>query len=227
LLDHNVDGLASRLATQNMPALSAQWRKLGGDPRKLVDFINKGKKKAPKRHGFLKKFTGPQALADGEAGSGAGDENPAALSADQKAKIITASTALGAALAVTIPATAPIAIPGGPILGTVIVGIMPFIKNAANKTDAEEAAGALIPDAILPPTEAPDGTETGGNWLAKQNKLGISNGLTLMIGTGIVGAVGATASYKRNKKKQAATIGIGAAAVITGIFLYERSQANN
>ena len=222
MLDYNIDGLASRLATQDISGLSSQWRKMGGDPDKLVKNINKGKKKKPHKFGFLDKFKGPAALADDGS-----DENPAGLSNSQKAAIIGASTALGAAIGATIPATAPIAIPGGPVLGTVLVGVMPYIKKGANQTDAQAAAGSTTPDAPVPPSEPVETVADALPWLGRKNFTGFSNSITLIGSTALVAAGGAGYLYKKKNKKGAAIVGALGAATIGGILLYERSQSNS
>jgi len=220
LLDWNVDGLASRLATENMTGLKAQWSKLGGDQRKLVEFINKGKKKQPKRVNFLDKFKGAQALAEDTPT----DENPAGLTPAQKTAIIGASTTLGVTLGGVIPPIAPISIPGGSILGTVIVGIYPFIKNASLKTAAQETAGALVPDAPLPPT-TPGGNEGAANFLNKKNFTGMSNAATISIVAAVTGAGATYYFYKKKRNKKAAIItGAATAATIGGILLIAKNK---
>lgn len=204
LLDENIDGLASRLATEDISGLSAQWEKMGGDKQKLVKFINNGKGKKKRDFGFLKKFQGPQTLADDSS-----DENPAGLTADQKAKIIAASTALGAAIGATIPAAAPIAIPGGPILGTVIVGVAPYIKNAAKRTDSSEAAGAAAPTIPDPgPSTFPDGGSTAveSGWFDRTNFTGFTNKQTALASVNIVGITGSVIMFRKRKKAAAFTI---------------------
>jgi hypothetical protein len=195
MLDRNIDGVASRLATMDIQGLSRQWTKLGGEPNKLVKFINQGKKKAPHRRGLLTKFTGPQTLGEGEET----EENPAALSKEQKTKIIAATSAFGVALAAAIPVTAPVAIPGGPILGTVIVGVMPFIKGAANKNAAEEAAGALVPDAPVPAVQGTDDEQTDVAWMDKTNFLGFTNKQTVLVG-GSLAVIGGIIYIAKNRR---------------------------
>lgn len=222
MLDENIDGLASRLATENISGLSKQWEKMGGDQRKLVQMINKGKGKKARRFGFLSKFTGAQHLGEDE-------ENPANLSNDQKAKIIAASTALGAAIGATIPAAAPVAIPGGPILGSVIVGVIPFIKNAANKTQSAEDAGANLPTIPEPPASilpGEDGEATApGSWMGKKNFTGFTNGQTALGLVNIAGiAAGAVMIRKKKKAAGLAVLGLVVAADAAYYFTSKNNQ---
>lgn len=226
MLDYNIDGLASRLATEDITALTAQWNKLGGDSAKLVQMINNGKGKPAHRMGFLTKFTGGTALADDGT-----EENPGNLTNDQKVKIIAASTALGTAIGATFPPTAPVAIPGGPILGTVLVGLIPFIKNAANKTPSSETAGANLPTIPPPPDSTlPDGSPGATSpWLSQTNSItGYSNSVTLIAGTVIVGS-GASAyllTRKNPRQRKAGKIVAGATVVsVLGILLIEQFQS--
>lgn len=199
LLDLNIDGLASRLAMGDMNQLKARWNKIGGDNDKLVKFINAGKGKPPRRVGFLNKFIGPTALAE--------DENPNSLTNDQKARIIAATTALGGTIAATFPPTAPVAIAGGPILGTVIVALMPLIKSAANRTAAQEAIGAALPPVSDSP--APGASPTSSSWLDKTNFIGFTNKQTLLVAGNLVGVGASAYMYKKKKNKKAAGILLG------------------
>lgn len=190
LLDYNIDGLASRLATENLTGLSHQWEKIGGDQQKLIKFINAGKKKQPRRLGFLDKFKGSQLSEDVPT-----DENPAGLTSQQKARVLTATTGLSTAIAAAIPATAPIALPAGPALGAVIIAVMPFIKNAANKTAADESAGSNTPPTPEPPpSQEPDGAEdTGGDFWKKYKT-------PILIGGGLI-AIGAAYYFMKPKRR--------------------------
>lgn len=199
LLDMNVDGIASRLATSDVNTMKSMWNKMGGDSRKLIQMINDGKGKSPKRLGFLTKFVGPTALAEGD------EENPSDLTNEQKAKIIAATTALGGVVAGAFPGTAPVAIPGGPILGTVIIRALPIIKQAANKTEQDEKNGAALPPLPLPSKDLVRPTNTVGtlSWADKKNFTGLTNKTTVLIAGNLVGFGGAGILFMKNKKKAA------------------------
>ncbi len=213
ILDMNIDGTASRLATSDVEGLKRQWNKMGGDSRKLIQMINAGKNKTPKRLGFLTKFVGPSALAaDGD------EENPSGITNDQKARIIAATTALGGVVASTFPASAPVAIPGGPILGTVIVGILPYIKQAANKSAAQEAAAAALAPLVVPADGTP-GAPASQSWADKKNFLGFTNKQTLLFGGNAGALVLSGVLYQRKKKKAAAVVlGVTIAADVAYYF---------
>jgi hypothetical protein len=223
LLDFNIDGLASRLATENIAAMSSHWAKIGGDPRKLIQFINIGKSKPPRRFNFLTRFKGPNALAEGEVQD---DENPAGLTDGQKAAIIGAATAASTAIGAAIPPAAPVIIPAGPIVGAVIVAMYPFIKNAANKSDTAEDAGSRMADIPLPSpttpttqTTTPRSTPTQAPWLDQKNFTGFSNKQTVLVGVNAAGVVTAGILYKRKKKKAAAVV-LGATLVFDAAFYF-------
>lgn len=66
LAKHNVDGIATKLATEPWNDVKMWWNKVGGQSSKLAKFINEGKGKKPKKIGLLKKFRAGGALAEME-----------------------------------------------------------------------------------------------------------------------------------------------------------------
>ena len=66
LAKFNVDGLATKLASENWNDVKMWWNKVGGQSSKLAKFINQGKGKKPVKIGLLKKFRAGGALAEME-----------------------------------------------------------------------------------------------------------------------------------------------------------------
>ena len=144
MLSFNVDGLATKLAKQSASELTSKWAKVGGNPRKLTEAINKGKGKKPKKINFLKKLKGGQLGEDVYLSED--------LSPEAKQKIIAASTAAGTAVGTAVPGIGnAVGAGAGASLGSLIVAIYPIIKKAAEDPAGEDEnkTPENIPD--LPP----------------------------------------------------------------------------
>lgn len=208
MLDLNIDGLATRLSKGDVTKLGDQWLKLGGDRNKLVKALNTGAKKKPKKLNILNKLTGKKGMSEDEfllaqryypmLNDDATDENPANVTGDEKAKIIAvctgAATAIGALIAP--PAGAAIGA-AGPILGAVIIGLLPMIRKGADIPEAE----AELP----PPSEIPEPPVDG-------------------VPEGVPDADGNVVDTKAKLLKYLPYVAVGVVAVVGGYFLLKRKK---
>lgn len=189
MLSFNIDGLATKLAKQSASDLTARWKKVGGNPRKLTEAINKGKGKKPKKINFLKKLKGGQLGEDVYLSED--------LSPEAKQKIIAASTAAGTAVGTAVPGIGnAVGAGAGASLGSLIVAIYPIIKKAAEDPSGEDEN--KLPESLpdLPPgDDIPDpnaaGTETETSFFQKYKT-------PLLIGGGLLALAGI---YYATKKK--------------------------
>lgn len=132
MLNFNVDGLATKLARRNWNDLQSRWLKVGGNPKRLSEAINKGKGKKPKKINFLSKLKSNQLGEDVYLSE--------ELSSQAKQKIIAASTAAGGAIGTAIgPGVGNAAgAAAGASLGGLIVALYPVIKQAAEDPIGED-----------------------------------------------------------------------------------------
>jgi len=160
MITFNVDGLATKLARRNWSDLQARWLKVGGNPKRLSEAINKGKGKKPKKINFLAKLKSKQLGEDVYLSE--------ELSAAAKSKIISASTAAGTAVGTAVPGIGNAAgAAAGASLGGLIVAIYPVIKQAAEDPAGEDPdkTPESVPDVpagedVTDPNATTAGTET-------------------------------------------------------------------
>lgn len=208
MLDLNIDGLATRLSKGDVTKLGDQWLKLGGDRNKLIKALNKGAKKKPKKLNILNKLTGKKGMSEDEfllaqryypmLNDDATDENPANVTGDEKAKIIAVCTGAATAIGGLIAPPAGAAIgAAGPILGAVVIGLLPMIRKGADIPEAE----AEIPptgEIVEPPVDGvPEGVpDADGNVVDTKAKL-----LKYLpyVAVGVVAVVGGYFLLKRKK----------------------------
>jgi hypothetical protein len=197
MLNFNVDGLATKLARRNWSDLQSRWLKVGGNPKRLSEAINKGKGKKPKKINFLSKLKGKQLGEDVYLSE--------ELSGEAKSKIIAASTAAGTAVGTVVPGIGNAAgAAAGASLGGLIVAIYPVIKQAAEDPAGEDPDKTPEPVADVPAGEDvsdPNATtETGGADTGATDQSFFTKYKTpLLIGGGLL-AIGAI--YMLTKKRK-------------------------
>jgi hypothetical protein len=208
MLDLNIDGLATRLSKGDVTKLGDQWLKLGGDRNKLIKALNKGAKKKPKKLNILNKLTGKKGMSEDEfllaqryypmLNDDATDENPAKVTGDEKAKIIAVCTGAATAIGGLIAPPAGAAIgAAGPILGAVVIGLLPMIRKGADIPEAE---------AEIPPTgEIPEPPVDG-------------------VPEGVPDADGNVVDTKSKIMKYLPYFAVGVVAVVGGYFLLKRKK---
>jgi hypothetical protein len=211
MLDLNIDGLATRLSKGDVTKLGDQWLKLGGDRNKLIKALNKGAKKKPKKLNILNKLTGKKGMSEDEfllaqryypmLNDDATDENPAKVTGDEKAKIIAVCTGAATAIGGLIAPPAGAAIgAAGPMLGAVVIGLLPMIRKGADIPEAE---------AELPPTsEIPEPPVDG-----------VPEGVPDADGN-VVGNI----DTKAKIMKYLPYVAVGVVAVVGGYFLLKRKK---
>ena len=126
----NLDGFATKLQKVNPDKLKKNWENVGGNYSKLVNAIKVGAGKPAKKLGFLGRLRKRLREQGGVNGIGAANDSQV-----QAAIIATAS-----ALAVAIPAAAPVI---GPT-GAVLAGIYPVVKDMVLQTPAVEETDVLV-----------------------------------------------------------------------------------
>lgn len=142
----NLDGFATKLQKVNPDKLKKNWENVGGNYSKLVNAIKVGAGKPAKKLGFLGRLRKRLREQGGVNGIGAANDSQV-----QAAIIATAS-----ALAVAIPAAAPVI---GPT-GAVLAGIYPVVKDMVLQTPAAEETDVLVQAQVAPENDAdavPDG----------------------------------------------------------------------
>ena len=159
IIRNNLDGIATKLSTGNREQQITTWKKVGGDGKALGEAIQKGASKPAKKIGFLGKLKGRvKKKRIGFIGNVESDDE--AL----KKGIAAVATSLGAAVGSVIPGAGTAAGGGaGAALGTVMISVLPIVKEAINKTaDAdivsEEAPIVKPADIVAPPAETPSVT---------------------------------------------------------------------
>jgi len=197
MLNFNVDGLATKLARRNWNDLQSRWLKVGGNPKRLSEAINKGKGKKPKKINFLSKLKGNQLGEDVYLSE--------ELSSEAKGKIIAASTAAGTAVGTAVPGIGNAAgAAAGASLGGLIVAIYPVIKQAAEDPAGEDPDKTPEPVADVPAgddvSDPNSTTETGGADTGATDQSFFSKYKTpILIGGGLL-AIGAI--YMLTKKRK-------------------------
>ena len=136
----NLDGFATKLQKVNPDKLKKNWENVGGNYSKLVAAIKVGAGKPAKRLGFLGRLRKKLREQGGVNGIGAANDSQV-----QAAIIATTS-----ALAVAIPAAAPVI---GPT-GAVLAGIYPVVKDRVIQTPAAEETDVLVQAQVAPENDA-------------------------------------------------------------------------
>ena len=136
----NLDGFATKLQKVNPDKLKKNWENVGGNYSKLVNAIKVGAGKPAKKLGFLGRLRKRLREQGGVNGIGAANDSQV-----QAAIIATAS-----ALAVAIPAAAPVI---GPT-GAVLAGIYPVVKDMVLQTPAAEETDVLVQAQVAPENDA-------------------------------------------------------------------------
>lgn len=147
----NLDGFATKLQKVNPDKLKKNWENVGGNYAKLVAAIKVGAGKPAKRLGFLGRLRKRLREQGGVNGIGAANDSQV-----QAAIIATTS-----ALAVAIPAAAPVI---GPT-GAVLAGIYPVVKDMVLQTPAAEETDVLVQAQVAPENDAdavPEGAGPAG-----------------------------------------------------------------
>jgi hypothetical protein len=147
----NLDGFATKLQKVNPDKLKKNWENVGGNYSKLVAAIKVGAGKPAKKLGFLGRLRKRLREQGGVNGIGAANDSQV-----QAAIIATAS-----ALAVAIPAAAPVI---GPT-GAVLAGIYPVVKDMVIQTPAAEETDVLVQAQVAPENDAdavPEGAGPAG-----------------------------------------------------------------
>lgn len=126
----NLDGFASKLQKVNPDKLKKNWENVGGNYSKLVAAIKVGAGKPAKKLGFLGRLRKKLREQGGMNGIGAAND----------AQVQAAIIATTSALAVAIPAAAPVI---GPT-GAVLAGIYPVVKDMVLQTPATEETDVLV-----------------------------------------------------------------------------------
>lgn len=150
----NLDGFASKLQKVNPDKLKKSWENVGGNYSKLVNAIKVGAAKPAKKLGFLGRLRKKLREQGGVNGIGAAND----------AQVQAAIIATTSALAVAIPAAAPVI---GPT-GAVLAGIYPVVKDMVLQTPATDETDVLVQtpgvvaenDADAVPEGAGPGTQT-------------------------------------------------------------------
>jgi len=144
----NLDGFATKLQKVNPDKLKKNWENVGGNYSKLVNAIKVGAGKPAKKLGFLGRLRKRLREQGGVNGIGAANDSQV-----QAAIIATAS-----ALAVAIPAAAPVI---GPT-GAVLAGIYPVVKDMVLQTPAVEETDVLVQAQVSPENDADSVPEGAG-----------------------------------------------------------------
>lgn len=181
MLTANIDGLATKLAKQNFKDIESKWLKVGGNPKKLSDAINKGKGKRPKKINFINKFKGGKLAEDVYLSQDLTDE--------QKQKIVALSTAAGTAVGTVVPGIGnAVGAGAGASLGGLIIQIYPIIRKAADDPAGEDPnkEPEKTPDVpqgqdVEDPNAPDTGAGTGGGTFLQKYKT------PLLIGGALVG----------------------------------------
>jgi hypothetical protein len=207
MLELNLDGFATKLASGDTSALLAEWYKLGGDRTKLAEALRRGASKPEKKIGFLSalkkiyKRGGISGVDEGSASvtpTNTGfpttttqvdyDKAKAeatkalqdfALSGDTKALIMTLSATTGGVIGTIITAGGgPLAVAGGAI-GTGAGGALGQVIIALTKVIRK--AVDKTPDTDLPIIPVPPPSTNP----LKENKTMLYVGGALLVGAGI------------------------------------------
>ena len=175
----NLDGFATKLQKVNPDKLKKNWENVGGNYSKLVEAIRKGAGKPAKRLGFLGRLRKRLREQGGVNGIGAANDSQI-----QAAIIATAS-----ALAVAIPAAAPVI----GTTGAVLAGIYPVIKDMVLQTPAAEETDVLVQAQVAPENDA-DAVPEGAGPVAPGTQFDFQKALPLV-------AVAGAALYLATRKK--------------------------
>jgi hypothetical protein len=197
MLNFNVDGLATKLARRNWKDLESRWLKVGGNPKRLSEAINKGKGKKPKKINFLGKLKSKQMSETVFLSE--------ELTPEAKQKIIALSTSAGTAIGTAVPGIGnAVGAGAGASLGGLIVALYPVIKQAAEDPAGEDPDKTPEPVADVPAgedvsdpnaaatTETQTETAGGGGFFTKYKT-------PILIGGGLL-AIGAI--YMLTKKRK-------------------------
>jgi len=176
----NLDGFATKLQKVNPDKLKKNWENVGGNYSKLVNAIKVGAGKPAKRLGFLGRLRKRLREQGGVNGIGAANDSQV-----QAAIIATAS-----ALAVAIPAAAPVI---GPT-GAVLAGIYPVVKDMVLQTPAAEETDVLVQAQVAPENDA-DAVPEGAGPVAPGTQFDFQKALPLV-------AVAGAALYLATRKKR-------------------------
>lgn len=175
----NLDGFATKLQKVNPDKLKKNWENVGGNYSKLVNAIKVGAGKPAKKLGFLGRLRKRLREQGGVNGIGAANDSQV-----QAAIIATAS-----ALAVAIPAAAPVI---GPT-GAVLAGIYPVVKDMVLQTPVAEETDALVQAQVAPENDA-DAVPEGADPVAPGTQFDFQKALPLV-------AVAGAALYLATRKK--------------------------
>ena len=175
----NLDGFATKLQKVNPDKLKKNWENVGGNYSKLVNAIKVGAGKPAKRLGFLGRLRKRLREQGGVNGIGAANDSQV-----QAAIIATAS-----ALAVAIPAAAPVI---GPT-GAVLAGIYPVVKDMVLQTPAAEETDVLVQAQVAPENDA-DAVPEGAGPVTPGTQFDFQKALPLV-------AVAGAALYLATRKK--------------------------
>ena len=175
----NLDGFATKLQKVNPDKLKKNWENVGGNYAKLVNAIKVGAGKPAKKLGFLGRLRKRLREQGGVNGIGAANDSQV-----QAAIIATAS-----ALAVAIPAAAPVI---GPT-GAVLAGIYPVVKDMVLQTPAAEETDVLVQAQVAPENDA-DAVPEGADPVAPGTQFDFQKALPLV-------AVAGAALYLATRKK--------------------------
>ena len=176
----NLDGFATKLQKVNPDKLKKNWENVGGNYSKLVEAIRKGAGKPAKRLGFLGRLRKRLREQGGVNGIGAANDSQI-----QAAIIATAS-----ALAVAIPAAAPVI---GPT-GAVLAGIYPVVKDMVLQTPAVEETDVLVQTPGIVAENDADAVPEGAGPVTPGTQFNFQKALPLV-------AVAGAALYLATRKK--------------------------
>ena len=176
----NLDGFATKLQKVNPDKLKKNWENVGGNYSKLVNAIKVGAGKPAKKLGFLGRLRKRLREQGGVNGIGAANDSQI-----QAAIIATAS-----ALAVAIPAAAPVI---GPT-GAVLAGIYPVVKDMVLQTPAAEETDVLVQAQVAPENDA-DAVPEGADPVTPGTQFNFQKALPLV-------AVAGAALYLATRKKR-------------------------
>ena len=176
----NLDGFATKLQKVNPDKLKKNWENVGGNYSKLVEAIRKGAGKPAKTLGFLGRLRKRLREQGGVNGIGAANDSQV-----QAAIIATAS-----ALAVAIPAAAPVI---GPT-GAVLAGIYPVVKDMVLQTPAAEETDVLVQAQVAPENDA-DAIPEGAGPVTPGTQFDFQKALPLV-------AIAAAGVYFATRKKR-------------------------
>jgi hypothetical protein len=175
----NLDGFATKLQKVNPDKLKKNWENVGGNYSKLVNAIKVGAGKPAKKLGFLGRLRKRLREQGGVNGIGAANDSQV-----QAAIIATAS-----ALAVAIPAAAPVI---GPT-GAVLAGIYPVVKDMVLQTPAAEETDILVQAQVAPENDA-DAVPEGAGPVTPGTQFDFQKALPLV-------AIAAAGVYLATRKK--------------------------